>query len=136
MEFATPTEAEEAFYLAFNRRNLTAMMAIWLHADHVQCIHPGGPRLQGIEAIRHSWQQIFQQGEPLQFHIVRHQCTQAANLAIHNVSEQIQSKQLNPDASAEVIATNIYELTAEGWRIILHHASPARLLKRSATTMH
>jgi ketosteroid isomerase-like protein len=136
MEYATPTEAEEAFYQAFTRRDLAAMMAIWLHADHVECIHPGGPRLQGIDAIRHSWQQIFKQGNPLQFHIVRHQCTQVANLAIHSVSEQIQSDKLNPDSSAEVIATNIYELTAEGWRIVLHHASPARLLKNPPATMH
>lgn len=136
MEYATPTEAEEAFYLAFTRRDLAAMMAIWLNADHVECIHPGGPRLQGFEAIRHSWQQIFQQGDSLQFHIVRHQCTQTGNLAIHSVSEHVQSDGLNPDSTAEVISTNIYELTPEGWRIILHHASPARLLKKSSTTMH
>jgi len=136
MLYATPIEAEEAFYEAFNKRDLEAMMNIWLDAGHVECIHPGGPRLQGVGAVRHSWQQIFSQGEPLHFHIVRHQCTQSANLAVHSISEQIQSDTIEPNSAAEVMTTNIYELTAQGWRMILHHASPARLLKNSGTTMH
>jgi ketosteroid isomerase-like protein len=137
MLYATPIEAEDAFYQAFSRCDLTAMMQIWLDAEHVECIHPGSPRLQGIAAIRQSWQQIFAEGQQLHFHIVRHQCTQTGNLAIHSVSEQIQSGGTGPDLMAEVIATNIYELTAHGWRMILHHASPAHAIQASTTTtMH
>ena len=135
MFYATPVEAEDAFYQAFARCDLTAMMQIWLDAEHVECIHPGSTRLQGTAAIRYSWEQIFSAGEQLQFHIVRHHCTQTANLAIHSVSEQIQSDDSGP-AMAEVVATNIYELTADGWRMILHHASPARTVKQATTTMH
>ena len=137
MLYATPIEAEEAFYQAFSRRNLSAMMEIWLDAEHVECIHPGSPRLQGIAAIRYSWQQLFAQGEQLRFHIVRHHCTQTGNLAIHSVSEQIESGSTSPANMAEIIATNIYELTTEGWRMILHHASPARAIQQPTTsTMH
>lgn len=137
MQYATPIEAEDAFYQAFSRCDLTAMMHVWLDAEHVECIHPGSPRLQGSAAIRHGWQQIFSEGEQLQFHIVRHNCTQTGNLAIHSVSEQIQSGSTSASNMAEVVATNIYELTANGWRMILHHASPARAIKQSAmTTMH
>lgn len=137
MLYATPIEAEEAFYQAFSQGDLTAMMHIWLEADHVECIHPGSARLQGIAAIRHSWQQIFAQGESLQFHIVRQQCTQSSTLAIHSVSEQIQTGSGSPANMAEILATNIYELTSEGWRMILHHASPARVFTQTTPrTMH
>lgn len=135
MLFATPTEAEDAFYDAFSRADIAAMMQVWHGDELITCIHPAGPRLQGTQAVRQSWQQIFASGEKLQFHIVRHQCTQTANLAIHMISEQIQSP-TNTSILAEVIATNIYELTTAGWRMILHHASPARPLRPSATTMH
>ena len=65
MVYATPIEAEEAFYHAFSHCDLTAMMQIWLDAEHVECIHPGSQRLTGTAAIRYSWQQIFSQGEQL-----------------------------------------------------------------------
>jgi ketosteroid isomerase-like protein len=137
MQYATPLEAEEAFYDAFSRCDLSAMMQVWLDAEHVECIHPGSQRLQGKAAIRYSWEQIFAQGEQLHFHIIRHQCTQTGNLAIHSVSEQIQSDAAGPTGMAEVISTNIYELTADGWRMILHHASPAHAVRQpSASTMH
>lgn len=137
MQFATPSEAEDAFYHAFAQCNLNAMMQVWLDAPHSECIHPGSARLQGIAAIRYSWEQIFAAGEQLHFQIVRHNCTQTANLAIHSISEQIQSKDSQASIIAEVNATNIYELTADGWRIVLHHASPARAREQtSAATMH
>jgi len=137
MQYATPAEAEDAFYSAFSRCDLDAMMQVWLDAEHVECIHPGSSRLQGTSAIRYSWEQIFSAGEQLQFRIVRHHCTQTASLAIHSISEQIQTDDADPAAMAEVITTNIYELTADGWRMILHHASPARAVTQpSGSTMH
>jgi len=137
MQFATPTEAEDAFYQAFARCDLKAMMQVWLDAPHIECIHPGSPRLQGFAAIQSSWERIFAAGEQLLFQITRHNCTQSINLAVHSISEQIQSAGNQPSVVAEVIATNIYELTANGWRMVLHHASPARAHpSASPTTMH
>jgi len=134
LHFATPHEAEDAFYLAFTRANITAMMQVWLDAQHIECIHPAGPRLSGPEAIRQAWQQIFAQGERLQFQVQRQQCTQTASLAIHSVSEHITQTD-QPGATALVLATNIYELTADGWRMILHHASPAQALAHETTSI-
>lgn len=137
MQFATPTEAEDAFYLAFAQRDLNAMMQVWLDASHVECIHPGSARLQGLAAIRDSWEQIFSAADQLHFQLVRHNCTQTANLAIHSISEQIKSEGSQPTFIAEVNTTNVYELTTEGWRMVLHHASPARAHEQTpAATMH
>ena len=38
--FATPDEAETAFYTAFANANPEAMMTVWLASDSVICVHP------------------------------------------------------------------------------------------------
>jgi hypothetical protein len=43
--------------------------------------------------------------------------------------------------SAWVLATNVYALTAEGWRMVLHHASPgspheAQEIVEAGSTLH
>src|SRR5690349_3843232 len=63
--FPTPQDAETAFYEAFERADLAAMMAVWAESDDVVCIHPSGPRLTGFEAVRESWVQIFSNGSQL-----------------------------------------------------------------------
>ncbi len=66
--FPTPDDAETAFYDAFERADLAAMMAVWAESDDIVCIHPTGPRLQGFEAVRESWVQIFSGGSQLRVH--------------------------------------------------------------------
>ena len=63
--FPTPDDAETAFYDAFERADLAAMMAVWAESDDIVCIHPQGPRLAGFEAVRESWAQIFAGGAQL-----------------------------------------------------------------------
>src|SRR6202008_4839320 len=63
--FPTPDDAETAFYDAFERADVAAMMAVWAESDDIVCIHPQGPRLAGFEAVRESWAQIFAGGAQL-----------------------------------------------------------------------
>jgi ketosteroid isomerase-like protein len=44
--------------------------------------------------------------------------------AVHHVLEQVDV--MTPDGSVQayVIATNVYHKTAQGWRLVVHHASP------------
>jgi ketosteroid isomerase-like protein len=53
--FATPQDAETAFYEALERADLDAMMAIWAEDEDVVCTHPGGERLVGFTAVRDAW---------------------------------------------------------------------------------
>ncbi len=57
--FATADETEQAFYDSINRADLGGLMSLWAEEDDVICIHPGGPRLEGISTIRDSWKEIF-----------------------------------------------------------------------------
>ena len=121
--FATPDEAENAFYTAFANSDLEAMMGVWLDSDTVICIHPVGPRISGQRAVRASWSELFRNGGGLRFRLADVSRTQDALLSIHVLHEYITV----PGESVErapAVATNIYQLTQDGWRMILHHASP------------
>ena len=46
-------------------------------------------------------------------------------LAVHTCSSASSSRRRSPAQPAPIIATNVYLRTAAGWRMIVHHASPA-----------
>jgi len=123
VRFATADEAEEAFYAAFERSDLTAMAQVWADDEAVVCVHPGGDRLRGRDEVLESWRRIFASGSPLAFEISAATLIQDAWLAIHCVSEII-SHGPRLEHRARVVVTNVYRLTDEGWRMIVHHASP------------
>ena len=127
--FPTPDEAEAAFYTAFTNTDLESMMEVWLDSDTITCIHPVGPRIIGCGAVRASWQEVFQGSSGLRFRLADVTRTQDALLSIHVLHEFITV----PGESGErppAVATNIYQLTQEGWRMILHHASPVAIAGR------
>ena len=43
--FPTAEECEAAFYDAFERGDIKAMMAVWAESDEVSCVHPSGARI-------------------------------------------------------------------------------------------
>lgn len=121
--YSTPQEAEAAFYQAFQRKDLGAMMAVWDDGTDIVCVHPGGRMLIGADAVRASWEDIFRRGPALHFVVDERSRTENGELALHIVHEHIHAG--GEMAPAPVLATNAYRRTAHGWRMILHHASPA-----------
>ncbi len=119
----TAEQAEEAFYRAFQNGDLDAMMEVWSEDDDIVCIHPQGPRLVGVQQVRESWAQILQGSPPLRLQLSDQRGVDGDGIAIRYVNENIF---LPGDEQARftVLATNVYRRTNEGWRIILHHASP------------
>jgi len=95
--FATPQDAEAAFYEALVKRDLEAMMEVWADDDDSYCVHPGGVRVSGVERIRESWRRIFASGQDLRFSL----------------------------RDQPMIATNVYQRTERGWRMVAHHAAAA-----------
>src|SRR5690348_4577570 len=130
--FATPDEAENAFYTAFANSDLEAMMGVWLDSDTVTCIHPVGPRISGRRAVRAGWGELFKNGAGLRFRLADVSRTQDALLAIHVLHEYI-TVPGEPAERPPAVATNIYQLTQDGWRMILHHASPVATPARPGT---
>jgi len=122
--FPTAQDAENAFYDALERCDLDGMMAVWAEDEDIVCVHPGGARLTGQDQVRESWGRIFAAGPRARVHITQQVAISAMMLAVHSVHENFT---VEGDARAQVpmIATNVYLRTAAGWRMIVHHASPA-----------
>ena len=120
--YTSAQEAEQAFYEAFQRADLDAMMAVWAEDDEVYCVHPGGPRLTGLEKIRESFRQIFRSGVSMRFQLRGVQQLRGGLLAVHSVYEHITLVGERRPASA-VVATNVYANVGGSWRIVAHHGS-------------
>jgi len=137
--FATPQDAEAAFYEAFMKRDLEAMMAVWADDDEIYCVHPRGPRVTGIAQVRESWRQIFSSAQSMRFQVREQHFLQAMMVSIHSVYEHI-STTGETRARGCVLATNIYMRTERGWRMMVHHASPAPAVEepepRRVKTLH
>lgn len=119
--FATAQEAEVAFYEAFEHRDFHAMMAVWAEDDSVICIHPGAPRLSGIEQVAISWKHLFETSPLMRFRLTDGLYTQDAMLAIHQIRENIE---VDGEESGVVLTTNIFQFIDGSWRMVIHHASP------------
>ena len=122
--FPTAQDAESAFYEALERGDLEAMMEVWAEDDEIVCVHPGGMRLSGPDAIREGWRQIFAGGARMRVRLSNQSLHSAVMVAIHSLHENITvAGETKP--RGVVVATNVYLRTAAGWRMVLHHASPA-----------
>lgn len=122
--FPTPQDAENAFYESLERCDLEQMMAVWAEDDEIVCVHPAGPRIAGQEQVRDSWRRIFASGQRLRVQIAQQVALSGMMVAVHSVHEVITvvgEKRARPP----VVATNVYLRTAAGWRMVVHHASPA-----------
>jgi uncharacterized protein (TIGR02246 family) len=124
--FPTAQDAENAFYEALERCDLEGMMAVWAEDDDIVCVHPAGGRLCGQDEVRQSWSRIFAAGPRARVTIEHQVALTGMMLAVHSVFERFVIPQAKPEQQpAPIIATNVYLRTAAGWRMIVHHASPA-----------
>lgn len=122
--FTTPQDAETAFYEALERADLEAMMAVWAEDEEIVCIHPGGPRMSGYAAVREAWRRIFEGGTKLRVRLSNPNVMQTPFTAVHSVLEEISAADKD-ETRAPVVATNVYVRGPLGWRMVVHHASPA-----------
>jgi ketosteroid isomerase-like protein len=116
-------DIEAAFYEALQSGDIEKLMACWADEDDIVCIHPGGPRAIGAVAIRATFEAMFGNGA-IRAWPERARKTQAVASAVHNVLERVEVVGPSGTAQAWVIATNVYHKTAQGWRMVAHHASP------------
>lgn len=120
----TADDVEAAFYEALQQGDVEALMACWSDDDEVFCVHPGGPRLVGTTAIRAAFEQMFNGGGAIHATPARVRRVDALASAVHNVLERIDVLTDEGPRHAFVLATNVYLKTAQGWRMVAHHASP------------
>ena len=122
--FPTAQDAETAFYEALERGDLDGMMEVWAEDEEIICVHPGGPRLSGQDQVRESWARIFAGGAGPRVRITDQVALTGMMIAVHSVHENF-TVEGEARAQPPILATNVYLRTAAGWRMIVHHASPA-----------
>ncbi|MEW6583078.1 MAG: nuclear transport factor 2 family protein [Actinomycetota bacterium] len=114
-------EANRRFYAAFEALDLDAMEAVWERSSRAACLHPGGAWLIGWEEVRRGWEMIVDATSYIEVEVTGVDAWVEDPLGWVTCVERVRG----PDGQvAEVAATNIYFLGTDGWRLILHHASP------------
>jgi ketosteroid isomerase-like protein len=116
-------EANRRFYRAFEALDLAEMEKVWVHDDHVKCVHPGWPLLSGWDSVRASWEAIFSNTGEMRFTLGEVQVAVRGPLAWVTCTENILSEVRSRVSVTSVLATNIFEQGDDGWLMVHHHAS-------------
>jgi ketosteroid isomerase-like protein len=116
-------DIEAAFYDAMQNGDIEKLMACWADEDDIVCIHPGGPRVVGATAIRATFEAMFAHGT-IRAWPQKVRKTVSVASSVHNLLERVEVLTPKGPQEAWVIATNVYHRTAQGWRMVAHHASP------------
>lgn len=128
-----PDDVEAQFYEALRTGDLTLLMACWADEDDIACVHPGGVRLVGVAQIRAGFEAMFARGV-LQLRIEDIRRVDTLTSSVHSVIERFALQTPDGETEAVVVATNVFHKTAQGWRLVAHHASPGAVGEASVRT--
>ncbi len=136
--YATPQDAENAFYEAIQRADLEAFMNVWAEDEEILCILPSGPRLTGYANVREAWRRIFDSGRRFTIATSNPVTLPGMLVTVRNVHESITLTGGKEGQTAPILATNIFIRSAVGWRLLVHHASPTQAQTETevAKTLH
>src|SRR5581483_9640728 len=95
--YTTPTDAAVAFYQAFEAKDIEAMMATWAEDEEIVCVHPGGARLVGYDAVRAAWEKLFSGETHLTFVLDEIVMIETVGLAMQSAIEHV-GRSDDPDA--------------------------------------
>jgi ketosteroid isomerase-like protein len=113
--------ANQAFYDAFEARDLDAMSDLWAHDERVSCVHPGWTELRGWAAVAASWAALFGGSQQLQFIVTDPHVVLAGDVAWVTCDENL----LSGEGSATVASLNLFARDPDGrWRMLVHHGAP------------
>ena len=115
-------DLEASFYEALQNGDIEQLMACWADEDDILCVQPGGARLMGPAAIRAAFDAMFANGR-IRAWPERVRRIESMASSVHSVVERIEVLTAEGPREAFVTATNVYHKTAQGWRLVAHHAS-------------
>lgn len=116
--------ANEAFYRAFEKKDIDAMSEIWSQGTGSFCVHPGWNILRGWKQVSNSWVKIFENTPYIEINTDIISTEIRGNIAyivlVENVMQVIKGSRME----AQSLATNVFELLGGKWYLVHHHASP------------
>jgi ketosteroid isomerase-like protein len=114
----------EMFYKALGTRNLELMDQVWVKDSRAGCVHPGWIMLSGWQAIRQSWENVFDPNDQVDIRLSNITVEIKGDVAWVACIQQLIYINRDPIGINMSQSTNIFERHDSGWRMILHHASP------------
>ncbi len=112
------------FYDAFHHRDIERMAGLWSRSPYARCVHPGWEPVVGWQDIRHSWAEIFESMERIEFQLEDVHIEVSNDAAWVNLLAHAEVKIDDEDTFAtSVVTTTVLERTDGEWRIALHHSS-------------
>jgi ketosteroid isomerase-like protein len=115
--------ANQAFYRAFEKKDIEAMSVIWSQGTGSLCIHPGRNVLRGWREIELSWLQIFRNTKYLEIETEIIAVEIRDNVAYVILIEKLLQIVGGRSVQAQSMATNIFERMASTWYLVHHHGS-------------
>jgi ketosteroid isomerase-like protein len=126
-EAASALAANSAFYEAIEHGDIDALQRLWLDGDTAICVHPGLTPIHGHRAVLRSWAAVLAATPYLQFVLTDVTAKVSGHVAVVTCTENLLSAAEGmPDtvfAGGHAVATNVFRMDEDGWRLWVHHAS-------------
>jgi ketosteroid isomerase-like protein len=122
--YATPQDAEDAFYDALDAGARDQLLSVWAETDDICCLLPMHPLVQGRQGVTEVFTHLFSQGQGVSLSITHLGWIETDELAIHFVEETVQAPPTETPPPP-FYGTNIYRKDHGGWRLIVHQNAPA-----------
>ncbi|MEU0493597.1 nuclear transport factor 2 family protein [Nocardiopsis changdeensis] len=123
-------EANAQFYSAIENGDIDLMRSVWAEeheAPDLVCVNPGWPLLRGRTEIMRAWSLIMANVTYIQYVLTETHIGVGGDIAMVTCEENVlTAEDGNPGfiAGGQVVTTNLFVDTAQGWRLWSHHASP------------
>jgi ketosteroid isomerase-like protein len=117
-------KANERFYKALGTRDLELMDTVWIKDSRAGCVHPGWVMLQGWQAIRQSWENVFDPRDQVDIKLSGISVEVKGDVAWLTCIQELTYINRDPVMMNVSQSTNIFERHDSGWLMVLHHASP------------
>ena len=113
--------SNEAFYDAFNTRDLSAMDRLWAERSPVVCLHPGSTALHGRTQVIRSWKAILASEGAPRVAVEGPRVVMLGDTAMVLCYERVTDPATG--TGAVLAATNVFVREAGEWRLVHHHSS-------------
>jgi ketosteroid isomerase-like protein len=124
LEAVTESEvlaSNNAFYEAFNTRDMRAMDRLWAERAPVVCLHPGSTALHGRSQVIRSWKAILASHGAPRVAVEGSRVVMLGDTAMVLCYERVTDPKTG--TGAMLAATNVFVRELGEWRLVHHHSS-------------
>ena len=123
-DYEEVVKTNQRFYDALGTRDLALMETVWVKDVRAGCVHPGWIMLRGWEAIRQSWENVFDPEDQADIKLSDISVEIRGDVAWVTCIQQMVYMKRDPIMISIAQSTNIFERHGTAWLMVIHHASP------------